>query len=199
MWISYKESRGRLQVSYQLQSGEWDRFPHALDFEGESKWLDECSVGFVPSHIRQEGEDAILAWAKQRCEEDLEALYVKVMQQYNEQMKRMRAADRPIVSQRPGRRLLRGHVVCIDRDTGRVHLDEPFHLKHTEKLMSHERFALGTPMFEWDGRLTKKGHALAIQQLERLYDETMRRRRYGKTMELAERLNKRSNPYRGGV
>jgi hypothetical protein len=192
MDIEYKEVRGRIQISYRLESHEFKRFPHALDVEGEADWLHRRVLGFVPRVIRRRGESAIIAWAQEKCACDMERLYKDVMSRYEIQEARMRSFHRPLAVTHVSGVGLSGHVEYGDRFGGRIFMDEPFILRNDERLYVPNRFAFGIPMFEWTGEMSVRGMALAVKQLIELYEKEMRRRKHGSAIDLAERLNKKS-------
>jgi len=192
MLIDYSEKKGRIEVTYWLESQEYCKFPHAMDVPEEAAWLSERSIGPVPRDVRRHGEKAIAEWAKRECLADMNRLYTDVMKRMEVREERMSKQHRPpLAVNHPNGVLLQGHIVYCDLYFGRVDLDDPFPLQNDENLSIPNRLAGGIPMFEWDGNLTKEGRDLAPKQLIGLYDREMRRRKHGSALKLVDRLNKR--------
>ncbi len=190
MRIKYKEVNGRIEVCYRLDPHEWKRFPHALDTEEDSVWMNEMSIGPVPRAVRRSGEKAIAEWANKKCLEHHERMCDEVRARYIAQETRMLSASYPVEVEHSSGLILRGHAIYTSLFRGRVALDKPFAMVNDKVLYIPNRYAYGIPMFKWSGKLSDRGLALAKEQLRELYDREIRERKHGRALKLVEKLNR---------
>lgn len=197
MRVVYSEKEGRIWVGYEIghdledfsEYSELERACLSCDFS----WS-RGSIGFVSDDIQRQGVEAIEKCAREAVEKDLAGRLAQARIILHQVKERMQSTRFPLRAVHEGV-TLKGCAKYNGQGAIVIRLEEPFALERGW-IIDYPRClasaVAGHRVFNKDGTVTDMARRDAEKYLVKLYEEEVRRRKYGDVLDMVASLNAKS-------